>query len=126
MPLSKALMPGKLLLNVPSDDRTVAQEVERLKSPASTAILDLAGSEHRLEVTMVGSQALRRRFARGAPDAMSIMRQCPVGLFRDAVKRGSEYRIFTGGRSAIDLLAIDGTTLLLFELKNAKGPSANK
>lgn len=40
--LSKALMSGKLLLNVPSDDWTVAREVERLKSPAGTAILDLA------------------------------------------------------------------------------------
>ena len=123
-PPSKALTPGKLLLNVPSDDRTVAKEVERLKTAAGTAGLDLAGSEHALEVAMVGSQALRKAFARGAPDGMSIMRQCPVGLFRDAVKRGSEYRIFTGGRSAIDLLAIDRTTLLLFELKNAKNKKA--
>jgi hypothetical protein len=123
-PQAKALMPSKLLLNVPSDDRAVTEEVERLKTAAGTASLDLAGSEHALEVAMVGSQALRTAFARGAPGGMSIMRQCPVGLFRNAVKRGSEYSIFTGGRSAIDLLAIDDTTLLLFELKNAKNKKA--
>lgn len=123
-PPSKVLTPGKLLLNVPSDDRTVPKEVERLKAAAGTVGLDLAGSEHALEVAMVGSQALRKAFASGAPGGMRIMRQCPVGLFREAVKRGSEYRIFTDGRSAIDLLAIDGTTLLLFELKNAKNKKA--
>ncbi len=38
IPLSAALMPSKLLLNVPSDDRTVAQELERLRHAVSPSL----------------------------------------------------------------------------------------
>jgi hypothetical protein len=50
------------------------------------------------------------------------MRQWPVGLFHDSVADGNY--VFTGGKSAIDLIAVDGDTLLLFELKNGKNAKA--
>lgn len=46
------------------------------------------------------------------------MHQWPVGLFHDSVR--NENHVFTGSKSAIDLIAVDDDTLLLFELKNGK------
>ena len=46
------------------------------------------------------------------------MRQWPSGLFVGEIAKSC--RVFTGGKSAIDLLAIDGDTLILFELKNGR------
>jgi Holliday junction resolvase-like predicted endonuclease len=43
------------------------------------------------------------------------MRQWPVGLFDGRVSHSS--RIFSGGKSAIDLIGIRGKTLVLIELK---------
>jgi hypothetical protein len=45
------------------------------------------------------------------------MRQWPVGLFDRKVAK--EHGIFTGGKSAIDLVGIRNDTLVLFELKKA-------
>lgn len=44
-----------------------------------------------------------------------VYRQLPVGLFQAEVSKGS--RIFTGGKSAIDLWSIEGDSLAIFELK---------
>jgi hypothetical protein len=58
--------------------------------------------------------ALRRIYQLGAVD-----RQLPVGVFKD--QPSTESRIFSGGKSAIDLIALgsDGS-LWIFELKKAK------
>jgi len=72
----------------------------------------LAPSESDLEKALEISNAFRSRF-----DLDKVMRQWPVGLFSERVK--GEDRIFTGGKSGIDLIGIRGDTLVLFELKKA-------
>lgn len=44
-----------------------------------------------------------------------IYRQLPVGLFREAV--ADKNRVFSGGKSAVDLWTCDGNTISIFELK---------
>jgi hypothetical protein len=50
------------------------------------------------------------------------MRQWPVGLFKEQV--ADEHQIFTGKKSAIDLVGIRGDTLFLFELKKNRNRKA--
>lgn len=45
-------------------------------------------------------------------------RQLPVGLFKGQVDKGS--KVFTGGKSAVDLFAIKGDELHIYELKTHK------
>lgn len=68
-------------------------------------------SESNLENALVGSSQFRKAF-----NLEKVMRQWPVGLFANEI-RANENRIFTGGKSAIDLIGISGDTLTLFELK---------
>lgn len=51
----------------------------------------------------------------------SPYRQLPVGLFEE--KKSEETRVFTGRKSAIDLWATSGDSIVIFELK-AKNPKA--
>jgi hypothetical protein len=45
-----------------------------------------------------------------------IFRQLPVGLFKDSVEEKN--RVFTGGKSAIDLWTTAGDSIVIFELKS--------
>ena len=67
-------------------------------------------SEADLEKALECSRSFGVKFA-----LKKVMRQWPVGLFEGRVARGNE--IFTGGKSAIDLLGISDDRLVLFELK---------
>jgi hypothetical protein len=69
-----------------------------------------ARSESDIEKALEISDAFRRRF-----QLEKVMRQWPVGLFRECV--ADQKQIFTGGKSAIDLIGIRDETLVLFELK---------
>jgi hypothetical protein len=69
-------------------------------------------SESNLELALEISVAFRSRF-----QLEKVMRQWPVGLFDGKVAK--EHGIFTGGKSAIDLIGIRNDTLVLFELKKA-------
>jgi hypothetical protein len=73
-----------------------------------------APSESNLEKALEVSDAFRRHFC-----LEKVMRQWPVGLFGGRVARGADHEIFTGGKSAIDLIGIRDDTLVLFELKKA-------
>jgi hypothetical protein len=69
-------------------------------------------SESALELALEISGAFRSRF-----QLDKVMRQWTVGLFKERI--AGENRIFTGGKSGIDLIGIRGDTLVLFELKKA-------
>lgn len=70
-------------------------------------------SESNLELALEISGAFRSHF-----QLEKVMRQWPVGLFNERVANGN--RIFTGGKSGIDLIGIRRDTLVLFELKKAR------
>lgn len=91
----------------PRKEPPEADSKERLEAASG-----LAPSESDLEKALEISGAFRSRF-----DLDKVMRQWPVGLFSGRVKGAS--RIFTGGKSGIDLIGIRGDTLVLFELKKA-------
>jgi hypothetical protein len=100
---ARALSGGNLVLNVPGS---------RVKAVA----LSLKDSESKLERDLMDSGALERQFGLGGVD-----RQLPVGLFAQAV--ASKNLVFTGGKSAIDLVGLKDDALWIFELKaggNAK------
>jgi hypothetical protein len=80
---------------------------ERMKAASGDA-----PTESSLELALEISSAFRSRF-----QLEKVMRQWPVGLFDGKVARGHE--IFTGGKSAIDLIGIRNDTLVLFELKKS-------
>jgi len=107
---SKALNPQlKRFLNRPyARENPPKADFSARMSAASTT----APSESALEKALEVSDAFRDRF-----HLDKIMRQWPVGLFEDGVVKGSE--IFTGRKSAIDLIGIRDKTLVLFELKKA-------
>lgn len=67
-------------------------------------------SESLIEKALETSNKFRAHFC-----LEKVTRQWPVGLFRSAVKDAN--RIFSGGKSAIDLIAVCGETLSIFELK---------
>lgn len=108
---STALNPDKIrLLNQPNP-RPRPAESERETRFNTVSVSGLANaSETDLEKALEVSPAFKARFGLDA-----VIRQWPVGLFENSVKRGAE--IFTGGKSAIDLLGVSGDTLVLFELK---------
>lgn len=74
-------------------------------------------SESLLENALEVSSAFSKRFRLD-----KWMRQWPVGLFKERVADGCQ--IFSGGKSAIDLVGIRGDTLVLFELKNGDNRKA--
>lgn len=102
-----------LLLNQPTDPRPeLRPHVERMAWLASLP----RHRESDLEFALETSPALRHHFRLD-----KVMRQWPVGLFRKRVAGDSH--VFTGGKSAVDLIGLRGSTLMLFELKkegNAK------
>ena len=67
-------------------------------------------SERDLEMALEISPAFRAELGLDR-----VMRQWPVGLFNENVSRDN--RVFSGGKSAIDLMGIRGRTLVLVELK---------
>ncbi|MCK1566610.1 hypothetical protein IVB08_22040 [Bradyrhizobium sp. 173] len=100
---------GRLFLNEPGDrsaliDSELATRFEAIiANPASH-------SERDLEMALEISPAFRAELGLDR-----VMRQWPVGLFHESVSRDS--RVFSGGKSAIDLMGIRGRTLVLVELK---------
>jgi hypothetical protein len=100
---------GDFYLNQPLNHRS-SVEAERderlhvfLSQPADHSESDL---ERALEI----SPAFRKALA-----LEKVMRQWPVGLFGEQVAHRN--RIFTGGKSAIDLIGIRNDELVLVELK---------
>ena len=101
--------PGLLYLNQPLNHRSPAnsEHDQRLR-----VFLSQPGdhSESDLERALEISPAFRKVLA-----LEKVMRQWPVGLFGERVAHGN--RIFTGGKSAIDLIGIRNGELVLVELK---------
>jgi len=102
---AEALSDGQLYLNVPGN-RVRLDQATNPETPLESM------PEAGLEKSLLRSEAFARYFglANGKLD-----RQFPVGLFRESVAKGN--RIFTGAKSAIDLVGIVGETLWLFEIK---------
>jgi hypothetical protein len=107
LPEPKAMTPGKRVWNQ-SNDRREAPETH-LTERMLAASRD-GRSESDLELALEVSKAFKARFRLD-----KVMRQWPVGLFDGSVASGN--RIFTGGKSGIDLIGIRADTLVLFELK---------
>jgi hypothetical protein len=108
----KALNPQlKRFLNQPNarKDPPEVEFSERMLAASTTT-----PSESALEKALEVSDAFRKHFC-----LKKVMRQWPVGLFGGRVARGAEHEIFTGAKSAIDLIGIRDDTLVLFELKKA-------
>jgi len=97
---------GKYLLNFPSRERP-------------NIIKNNMNKENKLEVRFVNmdKQALLNIIDM---DENKMNRQLPIGLFLNKVSNNT--RIFTGGKSAIDIWGVgkDNTTLNIFELKAEK------
>jgi hypothetical protein len=99
----------KRVLNQPLSDRPLIVE-DRERRFAAASAPSGSVSEADLEKALECSQSFVRKFALN-----KVMRQWPVGLFEGQVARGNE--IFTGGKSAIDLIGVSNKSLVLFELK---------
>lgn len=100
---AEALGVGPFHLNVPG--YRVAKGGTANDSAADESI-----READLERHLCTSKGFEKHFGLEKVD-----RQFPVGLFRDSVAKGN--RIFTGAKSAIDLVGIGKQGLWLFELK---------
>jgi hypothetical protein len=101
---SRALHGKKLILNVASKSRSVNGDDVRNDSGLKT------GSEAALECQLVSSPHFSLRF-----NLTKVDRQFPVGLFEGSVS--GKNRIFTGGKSAIDIVGVAPDGFWLFELK---------
>jgi hypothetical protein len=108
--VARALDKGRnLLLNQPSAHRgeLASERVERLAALVGpSARRSEAALEKALEVSAEFRKTLRLD---------KVMRQWPVGLFEGSVT--AKNRVFTGGKSAIDLIGIRESELVLVELK---------
>ena len=106
----------KLLLNQPNsrENPPEAEFAERMLAASANV-----PTESDLEKALEISDAFKKRF-----HLDKVMRQWPVGLFEGCVTREAEHQIFTGGKSAIDLIGKQGDTLVLFELKKARNRKA--
>jgi hypothetical protein len=129
------LFPDRVIADFPaSAPRALAAEKKRLlnrpnsrKNPREAEFSErmLAASaalptESDLEKALEVSARFSERFG-----LKKVMRQWPVGLFKDHVDSKPEHQIFTGGKSAIDLVGIrNDNTLVLFELKKADNRKA--
>jgi len=104
----------KRFLNQPNPRPKVTEDdsVERMKAASAPA-----PSETALELALEISSGFRRHFK-----LEKVMRQWPVGLFKESVAKGKQ--IFTGGKSGIDLIGIRNDTLVLFELKKSGNQKA--
>jgi hypothetical protein len=99
------------VLNQPSTDRVPIEE-ERDQRFAAVYAPSKNVSESNLEKALECSRSFREKFA-----LKKVMRQWPVGLFEGRVAKNKYNSLFTGGKSAIDLIGISNNTLVLFELK---------
>jgi hypothetical protein len=115
--LAKALGPGPVILNEPSNERlpdlNAASTAEREQSEAERDLLIKAkrkSSESELERKLYSSKAFKEHFYLD-----KVGRQRPVGLFKNKVAVSNQ--IFPGGSSAIDLIGSSRGTILVFELK---------
>lgn len=110
---ARALGPGPLCLNLAGDRR----------SGGLSGALDGASSsgpqEHVLELALKDAVDFKAHFG----PMEKVDRQWPVGLFAGPVPKRTD-AIFTGGKSAIDLVGIGGTTLWVFELKAGRNAPA--
>jgi hypothetical protein len=86
-------------------------------SRMAALVSGVGASESALEVALEVSPAFKAQFGLD-----KVMRQWPVGLFREHVAEGNH--LFTGGKSAIDLIGVRGKTLFIFELKRAGNTKA--
>jgi hypothetical protein len=112
---SKALSSEiKRFLNQPNPRPKVTADDSRERMRAAA---EPAPSETALELALEISEAFRSHFELG-----KVMRQWPVGLFKESVAKGKQ--IFTGGKSGIDLIGIRNDTLVLFELKKSGNQKA--
>jgi hypothetical protein len=100
---AEALGDGPFYLNVPG------HRTELVQATNGETALELM-READLEKSLLRSKEFACYFALEKRD-----RQFPVGLFRGTVAKGN--RIFTGAKSAIDLVGIGKDALWLFELK---------
>lgn len=94
---SVALRTGPLYLNVPGRRSRIANGG--------------GAREAKLEQELLTSSGFKSHFGLGD----KVERQIPVGLFKDHVSHAT--RVFTGGKSAVDILAVANDTLWVFELK---------
>jgi hypothetical protein len=106
------LISGKLFLNV-ARDRTNSAAADLQLSKGD-------GTERKAEADLEFKLRDSAEFAEhyGLKQGQ-IGRQLPVGLFSES-KPTKKSAIFTGGKSAIDLIGLSGSTLWLFELKAGK------
>ncbi|MBQ3077266.1 MAG: hypothetical protein IJC43_05365 [Clostridia bacterium] len=90
--------------------------------PLSEAHAGDRSAENRAEASFGQNPALLRDLLRRGGFAVgedfTVWRQLPVGLFEGGVASGRK-RVFPGRKSAVDLWAVEGDRLLLFELKTA-------
>ena len=98
------------VLNQPLGRECAAVDEQDARLASVNTDLQLARSETALEKALEVCQAMKTHF-----ELEKLMRQWPVGLFDGRVSK--HQHIFTGGKSAIDLLGIRGETLFVFELK---------
>ena len=109
--------------------------MQRRVGNAAAATLNLAGktdtaatpsalgSEADLEKRLAGANPTERARLMAGLGLVRLDRQLPVGVFHGSPARGSA--MFTGGKSAIDLVGLDETgALWLFELKTAQNIKA--
>lgn len=101
----------KRVLNQPLSDRPLIAE-ERDKRFAALCAPSSKVSESQLEMALECSRSFKEKFA-----LEKVMRQWPIGLFEGRVANDDQIRIFTGGKSAIDLVGVSNDSLVLFELK---------
>lgn len=102
---------GRLFLNEPGD-RSASIDGERERRFEVIIANPVTHSERDLEMALEVSPAFRAGLGLDR-----VMRQWPVGLFHERVSKEKDSRIFSGGKSAIDLMGIRGRTLVLVELK---------
>jgi hypothetical protein len=82
------------------NDKTVSGEARRFKAEAELELILCESPEFKIYFGLDGGK---------------VDRQLPVGLFDGEIRH--KHRVFTGGKSAIDLVGMAGSTLWLFELK---------
>lgn len=83
-----------------------------------TDIKDIHVNENVIEIALAEGSKLREVIGKEKRLAFGnnpVYRQLPVGLFKNEVK--NENRVFTGGKSAIDLWSWNGDTFHVVELK---------
>lgn len=100
---------GEIILNTPSKERS---RVFNVKKDLNTY------SESQLEEFILSNKVTREQFKREF-NLNFVDNQLPVGVFEG--KKNNATKIFTGGKSAIDIWGINNENdVCLFELKNAK------